>query len=132
MPHPEIRERDILRQILDWLKLHRIFHYRQNTGMMLRESRGKTRAVRFGAKGAPDIVCVANGRYIGLEVKRPGENLSEDQIAFCHALVHAGGWYLWVTKLDTVIHFFDEERKDEERTEAGAGTAGRNRSPVAD
>ena len=59
------RERDIQRQILDWLRLKRIFHYRQNVGAQ----KIGTRYVRYGVPGLPDIVVVKDGVYIGLEVK---------------------------------------------------------------
>jgi hypothetical protein len=31
---PKLRERDLQRQILDWLLVHHVFHYRNNVGAM--------------------------------------------------------------------------------------------------
>ena len=64
----KVREADILRSIVDYLKLRRVFFWRQNAGGY------KTDAghfIHYGTKGVPDI-CVIKAGFIGLEVKRPG------------------------------------------------------------
>ena len=64
----KVREADILRSIVDYLKLRRVFFWRQNAGGY------KTDAghfIHYGTKGVPDI-CVIKAGFIGLEVERPG------------------------------------------------------------
>ena len=56
-----ISEHDLQKLILDYLALHRIFHYRQNTGAM---KKGK-HYIRFGVKGLPDIIAVVKDRLAG-------------------------------------------------------------------
>jgi hypothetical protein len=56
-----MKESDVQRQILDYLALKHLFHYRNNSGAMVSEYRGKKRFMRFGATGSPDIVCVVKG-----------------------------------------------------------------------
>jgi hypothetical protein len=63
-----VKESEIQRQILDYLALKRIFNYRQNSGAF---HNGKGGFYRFGALGAPDIVCVIAGQYVRIEVKAP-------------------------------------------------------------
>ena len=46
------------RQIMDYLSLKDIFHYRNNSGALGAEHKGKKWFVRFGALGSPDIICV--------------------------------------------------------------------------
>ena len=46
---------------------------------------------RFGAVGSPDIVCVVNGQYVGIEVKAPKGRQSENQKEFQTQLEAAGG-----------------------------------------
>lgn len=96
---PMPREGEIQSQILDWLKLKRIFHYRQNVGAM---SVGK-RFIRFGLKGLPDIICVIRGQYVGLEVKADGKDQSVAQVNFGVSLERAGGKYHVVHSLEEAI-----------------------------
>jgi len=97
-----VTEHDIQGAILDWLALHRIFHYRQNTGKIMRSYGGKTRCISFGAKGAPDIVAIVGGKYVGIEVKAPGKEPTEDQMAFGKNLTDAGGRYIVARCLEDV------------------------------
>jgi hypothetical protein len=95
---PPILEHDIQTAICEWLTLRRIFFYRQNAGGM---KKGK-HFVRFAVKGAPDIVCVIKGCYIGIEVKRPGGKQTPDQAAFQDQLILAGGNYVLAESLEDV------------------------------
>ena len=88
---PKLSESDIQRQILSWLKQRGIFHYRQNTGM------AKLKGgfwVRFGKPGAPDIVAIVAGRFIGIEVKKVGGKQSSAQKEYELELTRAGGLYI--------------------------------------
>lgn len=58
---------------------------------------------KFAMKGIPDICMISQGKYIGLEVKRPGEKQSEGQIEFQRRCEAAGGAYHVVTSLDDVL-----------------------------
>lgn len=99
-------EHEIQSQILDWLRIEKIFHYRNNTGAFSGEYKGKRWFARFGKKGAPDIVAVHRGLYIGIEVKRPGKPLSPEQEAFRCELESHKGIYVWATKLEDVQELF--------------------------
>lgn len=102
MPKPSkslLKERDVQSQILEWLQLKGIFCYRNNVGGM---KKGKS-FIKFGVKGAPDIVCILRGQFVGIEVKRPGESQSVDQVAFQNAVVFAGGGYVLATSLKDVM-----------------------------
>jgi hypothetical protein len=95
-----VKESEIQKQILDYLALKRIFHYRQNSGAF---DNGKGAFYRFGAVGAPDIICVIAGQYVGIEVKAPRGKQSDHQKAFQQALEAAGGRYLLAHSLDDVM-----------------------------
>ncbi len=97
--YPRISEQSIKLQILDWLKLKRIFHRRQNVVAM---KKGK-HFIRSGPKGIPDLWCVINGVYVGLEVKRPGGEQSRFQKDFEVEVTRAGGKYFIVHSLEEVI-----------------------------
>ena len=83
--------------------MSQIFHYRSNSGAaVVGEGKGK-RFLRFGTKGSPDIVCVINGNYVGIEVKGMKGYQSPDQKLFQEALEEVGGRYILARSLDDVI-----------------------------
>jgi hypothetical protein len=88
------------RQILDYLTLKGIFHYRNNSGAFKRDD---GHFYRFGALGSPDIICVINGQFVGIEVKAPKGKLRDSQVEFQMNLEAAGGKYILAYSLDEVI-----------------------------
>lgn len=96
-----MKESELQRQILGYLALKGIFHYRNNSGAFKRED---GHFYRFGALGAPDIICVIGGQYFGIEVKAPTGKQSDHQKAFQAALEAAGGRYVLAFDLDDVIN----------------------------
>lgn len=94
-------EKDIQKVILQWLSLKKIFHYKQNTTGIFKKSTQSY--IPSQSTGAPDIVIVAHGKYIGIEVKRRGAKQSESQIAFQKNLEKAGGEYILAYELEDVI-----------------------------
>ena len=66
-------ETQIQKQILDYLKAIGVVAWRSNAG------RGR-RNITPAPKGSPDIIgFLVGGKFLGIEVKKPGEKLSEDQ-----------------------------------------------------
>lgn len=103
-----MKEVEIQKPILEYLTLRGIFHYRQNTGAFKRED---GHFYRFGATGSPDIICVINGRYIGLEMKTPIGKQSEHQKAFQEKLSEAGGIYFLVRSFDEAVEAIEDALK---------------------
>lgn len=95
-------ESDVQRAILDYLTLKHVFHYRNNSGMMVSEYKGRKRFTRFGAVGSPDIVCVVKGQYVGIEVKALKGRQTENQKEFQRQLEAAGGRYILAFSLDDI------------------------------
>lgn len=96
---PRVSEADIQRQILETLAWRHVFHYRTNSGAF-RNAQGHL--FRFGASGAPDIVAVVNGRYVGIEVKASGGKLRDSQDEFRKNLMAAGGLYVVARSMEDV------------------------------
>lgn len=94
-------EKETQKLILEYLTRKGLFHYRQNTGAFKRGGR----MYKFGTPGAPDILVVKKGRYIGIEVKGPTEKQEPDQVAFQEALEKAGGAYLLARSVEEVVAF---------------------------
>lgn len=96
-------ESDIQRTIIDYLKKKKHFFWRNNSGAMVSEYKGRRSFVRFGAPGSPDICIVKDGYFIGLEVKQKGGKQTPDQKAWEQNCKAAGGEYYVVRSLDEVI-----------------------------
>jgi len=92
----KLKESHIQRSVLDYLSLKNIFHYRQNTGAFKRDDH----FYQFGTKGSPDVVCVINGQYVGIECKSSTGKQSDSQKDFQEQLEKAGGKYLIVRSLE--------------------------------
>ncbi len=99
-----IKEKDIVRSILDYLEFRKIFHWRNNTGatIITRQS-GKKDFYRFGAVGSPDIFAVIDGKIYGIEVKTLTGVQSENQKLWQKDFEKAGGIYLLIRSLDELI-----------------------------
>lgn len=87
------RETDIVRSILDGLHACGVMAWRVNTGAMAGSHNGKSRFVRFGPRGQADIqgVLDPSGRFLALEVKRPGGKATPDQLDWLQRVRDAGG-----------------------------------------
>ena len=56
----------------------------------------------YGQAGVPDIIACIKGRFVGIEVKRPGQKPKPIQEAFLDAINKKGGIGLWADNLDKV------------------------------
>jgi hypothetical protein len=95
-----MKESDLQKQILDYLDLKRIFHYRNNSGAFVDSQK---HFYRFGVLGSPNIICVIAGQHLGIEVKAPKGKQSDHQKEFQKNLGAAGGRYILARSLDDVI-----------------------------
>ena len=103
------RESDMQRACLDLLALHpSIDVWRQNTAGVRREVMDKrTRQKRtfwsfVGRKGVSDIVgmTVNGAKWVAIEVKRPGEEPTDDQSEFLANVTKRGGYACWVDSVE--------------------------------
>lgn len=93
------QEKYVVKAVLDYLRLKRIFCWRNNTGGFMRNYVRKDRTegehfYRFGEIGSPDIFAVKNGKIYGIECKGENGKLSETQEGFGKELEKAGGIYV--------------------------------------
>lgn len=108
-----LRETDIVKACLDYLALRRIFHVRANSGSVTGERNGKRRYVAFQRifipaygyveSGATDIYAILRGVHVCIEVKRPGQHSTPNQIRFQNAVTAAGGLALEVHSADELM-----------------------------
>jgi len=70
-----VKEAHAQLQILDYLALKQIFHYRNNSGAF-KDKKGHF--YRFGALGSPDIICVIAGQFVGIDAGQCPSNLGRE------------------------------------------------------
>ncbi len=99
-------EKVIQLAICDYLALKKYFFWRQNTTPIFDPGKnGGFRSMpKYSMKGVPDIILIRDGgKVCFLEVKRPQEKLSENQIVFQTNCLALNADYFKVTSLDDVI-----------------------------
>ena len=84
MKLPDPSEKEVQRDIMAFLALHKIFHWRVNSGAITGEYKGKRRFVRFTSlNGVSDIVGILpGGKMLCIECKRRTGKVSDDQADF--------------------------------------------------
>lgn len=107
------KESAILRGILDafaWNTDVRI--WRQNTGAARLPGKNRTtQVVRFGVKGAADLtgIVIATGRRVEIEVKRPGNKPTAEQVSYGEFIRKNGGIYLVVHSIQETLDLLEAE-----------------------
>lgn len=101
---PVPTEAAIQKQILEYLEIRGIFHFRNNTGAFPSEYKGKKRFIRFGSVGSSDILGIyPGGRFLAIEVKRPGGKLSDHQKHFLEQVQARNGIGIVAHSVDDVM-----------------------------
>lgn len=105
-PSGKITETEVQNQIIDWLCLKQIFNWRQNT-MGVYMGDGKFR--KAPATGVSDILGILkNGRFLAIEVKRPGGKATPEQLEFIENINSNGGLAFVADNLDKVIEILEK------------------------
>lgn len=103
-------ETNLVKACEQYLRLKGVFCYRNNTGGMTYEYKGKKGFMRFGAVGSPDIIAVINGQYVGIECKMPKGKQSPGQKEFEKNLLQAGGKYWLIRDVNELIDKFENNK----------------------
>lgn len=94
-------EKDIQYSVCDYLAKKRYFFWRQNTAGIYDAKGGfYRRASKWALDGVPDIIVIFQGRFIGLEVKRPTTKQEESQKNFEREVKLAGGEYYIIRSIE--------------------------------
>lgn len=89
-PKPPL-EKVIQRQIIDGLTADGWLVWRNNTGTMRGQHKGKNWFVRFGAVGQSDLFALRNGVFLSVEVKRLGNVATPEQLIWLKQVERQGG-----------------------------------------
>lgn len=88
----EPTEKEIQKAILDYLHLKGIFCWRNNSGVVFSEYKGRKRMIRYGLPGSSDILGIMkDGRFLAIEVKRAKGKESKLQKEFLGNIINNGG-----------------------------------------
>ena len=95
-------EKEIQREICDWLAGHKYFFWRQNSTPIFDPRKNVFRAMpKYTPRGLPDIIILYRARFIGLEVKSKGYwKYTDDQQAMKEKIRDNGGFYEVVISLE--------------------------------
>lgn len=99
---PKKKESIVQGHILEYLRYRPGAFWRQNTGGVTYNYKGKNRFIRFGVVGAADITGIRDGRRIEIEVKREGEVQNDNQKHFQAVIEKEGGLYILAYSLEDV------------------------------
>lgn len=111
-------EKEVQQSILDWLGYQsEWFGWRQNAGMSINRYTSKsghtsTHAFRAAAiDGISDIIGMWDGRFVAIEVKRPGERVKPDsnQALFLENVRRHKGIAIEASDLHTVMEAFNRK-----------------------
>ncbi|HEY3789877.1 MAG TPA: VRR-NUC domain-containing protein [Urbifossiella sp.] len=85
------READIQRAIIAFLESRGAVVIRANSGLLPRADGGRMRCLSCSSGSVSDVLACFQGRFLAVEVKRPGKVPSEGQAAFLAAVERSGG-----------------------------------------
>lgn len=99
---PKIKEKDLQRAILDWLRLKRIFAFKINN-VGIKKPNGSY--IPSQLRGISDIVGILphTGRFLAIEVKGSGGVVSPHQEQFIANINKWGGVGIIAYKLEDII-----------------------------
>jgi hypothetical protein len=101
-------ETEILRDICEALSQRGVFFWRSNNmpslGRFGVDGKARFRAMpKYAIKGVADILCVHEGKFIALEVKRPGMKLRPEQAEYGLKVIKNGGVFSKVTSVNEAL-----------------------------
>jgi hypothetical protein len=97
-------EKEIQAEILDYLdKGNFLFWRSNNVPVFAKNNAGKymyRSLPKYTPRGLPDIIVIASGKFIAIEVKRKGAKLRPEQAEFGVRVIKEGGTYIVATCLE--------------------------------
>lgn len=97
-----MREKSVETKIKDYLFQKGIYFF-------------KVHGSKFMPSGIPDIVCCIYGKFVGIEVKRPGAKNEQSEAQKIHErnIKKSHGTYLLVDSLEEVVDYVEHCSKEE-------------------
>lgn len=102
----KLTEKDVLKSITDFFALFKYIKvWRNNSGIAQVKGKGNLDYwLKLAPKGTPDLIgYLPDGKFIGIEVKKPGGEVSREQQDFLDDLNNKGGLGFVAYSLDDVV-----------------------------
>jgi len=93
-----VRETDLSATIGKWLDFKGIYQIRVQSGQVQIEGRW----IHCAKKGTPDRILCYKGRFVGLEIKKPGAKPTKDQLAAHDEIRRCGGIVIIASSIEDV------------------------------
>ena len=105
----KMKESQLVKACADYLTMRNILWWRNNTGILMKEYKGRSYPVRFGLKGSGDILAILPpyGKFLSIECKVNDNVQSEAQKEFEKQVRNAGGGYIIVRDVIDLIDYFN-------------------------
>lgn len=110
----EARIQDEIRLALG--SIHGLVVWRNNVGLARHfdPKTHETQTVKYGlANGSSDLIGVLRGRFVALEVKRPGEKPTKDQEQWLSIVRACGGFAAVVTSAEEAVAAIERAARGE-------------------
>jgi len=105
----KVLEKDVLKQVSQYLRLKRCLVYRMNTGAgIFQNQNGPRRFVKFGEKGMADVLAFTKRSVIWVECKGGSGKQSELQKKFQEDVEAYGHTYIVAKSIDDLMPLFEE------------------------
>jgi hypothetical protein len=105
-----MRESEVTKQCIGYLRIRGADPHRRNVGGMIRTYKGKQRYINFGSKGESDwwmIIPDGSGRHCEIEIKSSEGWPDENQIRWMTGINEQGGIAFWVNSLNMMIRVYE-------------------------
>ncbi len=101
-------EAQIELSVCHWLRVRGIFFWKQPQSGFFdsRVKRFRKQASPYAMNGCPDIICIYNGLFVGLELKSPKGKQSDSQLEFQRRVEAANGVYEVVRSIEDAAAVF--------------------------
>lgn len=104
----KVTEQQIQKAIIDYLKLKKFIVFKHRNVGIYKQDTGSYIPLPCGERGISDIIgCSSAGRFVAIEVKKPGGKASPDQKDFLARIEASGGIALLAYSLDEVLNAFE-------------------------
>jgi len=102
------KEKEIENSILHYLRIRNIFAWKNETIGIFSKERGTfmKKHSKFHMTGQSDILGVFMGRFLAIEVKRPGNKPTPNQVEFISNVNKHGGIAFVATSVEDVEKMF--------------------------
>lgn len=103
---PKSTEKPTQHAVMQYLGLRGILHWRNQSGVIIRDLGYKKSVINMGMAGSPDIFALHEGTLYGFEIKDIKGRQNPNQVSFEKRFTDAGGRYYVIRDVQQVVDIF--------------------------